>query len=151
MSGTLKGSARFGDPAAKARRGLPGPGAYSLPTAVGRQPVSTKRSTPVIGFATADRNASSKVTPCTVSFCRARYEEVGTDCVQHVRMQIFISPDHEKSFYGIGSPGPGTSNPSKWIGRTELSTQAKAPAWGFGTARPASHMNSNPGPGEYYA
>ena len=60
-SGTLKGSTRFQNPAAKMLASLPGPGQYTLPAAVGRQPVSTRRTTPAVGFAHADRDASSKV------------------------------------------------------------------------------------------
>lgn len=67
-------------------------------------------------------------------------------------MQIFISTDHEKANYGVGTPGPGTANPPKGIGRPELSTTSKPPSWGFGTGTSSSYVsNDNPGPGEYYA
>ena len=60
---TLKGGPRFVDPAAKVAAGLPGPGQYSVPISVGRQPVSTKPSKPVVGFTKAQRDASKKVHP----------------------------------------------------------------------------------------
>ena len=49
------------DLGAKTRAGFPGPGQYTLPVGVGKQAVSTKRSTRMVGFPTADRDASSKV------------------------------------------------------------------------------------------
>ena len=58
---TLKGAERFKDLGAKTRAGFPGPGQYAVPAGVGRQAVSTKRSTRMVGFSTADRDASSKV------------------------------------------------------------------------------------------
>lgn len=60
---TLKGGPRFVDPAAKVAAGLPGPGQYSVPISVGRQPVSTKPTKPVVGFPKAQRDASKKVHP----------------------------------------------------------------------------------------
>ncbi|KAK9904232.1 hypothetical protein WJX75_007359 [Coccomyxa subellipsoidea] len=122
---TLKGGPRFVDPAAKVAAGLPGPGQYSVPISVGRQPVSTKPSKPVVGFTKAQRDASKK---------------------------MYISPDHDKSNYGVGSPGPGTAAPSRGIGRPQLSTHRSMPAWGFGTAKGTTgYNNDTPGPGEYYA
>ncbi len=49
------------DPAAKMRAGVPGPGQYAMPAAVGRQPVSTRPSTPSVGFPKAHRDAARKV------------------------------------------------------------------------------------------
>ena len=49
------------DPAAKMQAGLPGPGQYAMPAAVGRQPVSTRPSTPSVGFPKAHRDAARKV------------------------------------------------------------------------------------------
>lgn len=66
--------------------------------------------------------------------------------------QMFISLDHEKSNYGVGSPGPATAAPPSGIGRPQLSTNKSMPAWGFGTARgSARHDTNTPGPGEYFA
>ncbi|CAL8470628.1 g10170 [Coccomyxa elongata] len=122
---TLKGGSRFGDTSARIAAGLPGPGQYAVPTTVGRHPMSTKPNKPVVGFPKAHRDASRK---------------------------MFISLDHEKSNYGVGSPGPATAAPPSGIGRPQLSTNRSMPAWGFGTARAsARHDTTTPGPGEYFA
>ena len=165
-AGTLKGAARFRDAAARAKAEFPGPGQYRVPTGVGQQLVSTKRSIPEVSFATAHRDASSKVR-CVSPACQACKHRLPSrlDCAALPALagitkplllhgaQIFISADHEKSNYGIGSPGPGTCNPPKCIGRPELSTNSSTPAWGFGTGKLGSSYprSMTPGPGEYYA
>ncbi len=66
--------------------------------------------------------------------------------------QMFISLDHEKSNYGVGSPGPATAAPPSGIGRPQLSTNKSMPAWGFGTAKGSARNDiTGPGPGEYFA
>lgn len=50
-------------------------------------------------------------------------------------MQTFISKEHEKQAYGIGSPGPGTAKPYTSSGSQQLSTKHTNPTWGFGTSK----------------
>lgn len=70
-------------------------------------------------------------------------------------LQMFISADHEKSNYGVCSPGPATAAPLSGVGRSQLSAHRNPPAWGFGTAKGGAGSSSNtggtPGPGEYFA
>ncbi|CAL5220311.1 g2299 [Coccomyxa viridis] len=123
-SSGIKGGPRFVDPAAKMRAGLPGPGHYAMPAAVGRQPVSTRPSTPSVGFPRAHRDAARK---------------------------IFLSLAHEKSNYGNCSPGPGTAVHDGGLGHSTLSRYRSCPAWVFGSATTTSLSSvRTPGPGEYY-
>lgn len=69
FNGLLQGGPRFTDPAAKMRAGLPGPGQYAVPGGVGRQPVSTRPSTPSVGFPKAHRDASRKVSTWRIGPC----------------------------------------------------------------------------------
>ena len=74
FNGLLQGGPRFTDPAAKMRAGLPGPGQYAVPGGVGRQPVSTRPSTPSVGFPKAHRDASRKVSTWRIGPCITAYK-----------------------------------------------------------------------------
>jgi 3-hydroxymyristoyl/3-hydroxydecanoyl-(acyl carrier protein) dehydratase len=66
--------------------------------------------------------------------------------------QLFISLEHEKSAYGVFSPGPCTASVEAAASSKRLSTQRQPSAWGFGTSRRLPlQRNDAPGPGEYYA
>ena len=66
--------------------------------------------------------------------------------------QMFISLEHEKSAFGVCSPGPCTASVEAAESSRRLSTRRQPSSWGFGTSRrlPITR-NEAPGPGEYYA
>uniref|UniRef100_A0A383WC15 Flagellar associated protein n=1 Tax=Tetradesmus obliquus TaxID=3088 RepID=A0A383WC15_TETOB len=104
---------------------MPGAGQYNTYRAVGKQPLSSKKTLPAHSFGKSTRDASKKT---------------------------FISKQHEKQAYGIGSPGPGTAKPYTSSGSQQLSTKHTNPTWGFGTSKRLKDYNNDaPGPGTYYA
>lgn len=67
-------------------------------------------------------------------------------------LQIFISLEHEKGSYGEGTPGPGTANPVRSVGRQLSSRSKTAPTWSFGSSKRSPITGADgPGPGEYFA
>lgn len=66
--------------------------------------------------------------------------------------QIFISLEHEKASYGELSPGPGTANPVRSVGKQAMSRAKSAPIWSFGSGKRSPLVGADgPGPGDYYA
>jgi len=102
---------------------LPGAGQYEVKSGVGKQSDSKKSSTPQFGFGSCER--------------------VG-------REKMFISADHEKSMYGVNSPGPGSANPESSLSKQWSSKHPTGPSWGFGTSsRFKYNHQSTPAPGQY--
>jgi len=118
---------RFRDPELERHKKLPGPD-YTQPSGVGVQPSSMKRSAPLPGFGTSDRNHMTKV---------------------------FITPEHEKVNFGKVSPGPLAYTLVPGVGRQLSSTKREAPSFGFGsndrwyTRKMAIRHGNTPAPGAY--
>lgn len=87
---------------------MPGAGQYNTYKAVGKQPLSNKKTLPAHSFGSSTRDASKKT---------------------------FISKEHEKQAFGAFSPGPGTAKPYTSSGSQQLSTKQTAPTFGFGTSK----------------
>lgn len=105
----------------------PGPGSYDMPNGVGMQVSSAKASQPMFGFGTAGR--------------------------QHVE-KVFVSEEHNKSLYGVDSPGPVSYTLDSSVGRQGLSQKANQPKWVFSTGERFSYDHvkraaGSPGPGSY--
>eukprot|EP00899_Mesostigma_viride_P018313 jgi/Mesvir1/26483/Mv16152-RA.1 len=101
----------------------PGAGAYDSVPGIGKQPVSTRTSPATFSFGSSDRDGRSKV---------------------------YISPDHEKSSFGLSSPGPTTSPTKSSLGVQALSAKKSGAAWGFGSSRRFVYTDTaSPGPGAY--
>jgi len=122
-------SQRFQYDHVKRAAGSPGPGAYTLQQAVGPQVASTKSSSPMPGFGTSNRAHQAKV---------------------------YMSPEHEKSYAGLYSPGPCTYTLNPSTGKQSLSQMATSASWGFGTAarwsgqgKQSPNKLNTPGPGSY--
>ncbi|KAL6748123.1 flagellar associated protein [Haematococcus lacustris] len=104
----------------------PGAGTYAVnAAALGKQTMSSKRTLPSPKIGTTERDAASKV---------------------------FISKEHEKSQFGLTSPGPTTSNVINAFGSQVQSIKKTNPSWGFGSSkRWDGGPKDVPGPGTYYA
>lgn len=87
---------------------MPGAGQYNTYKAVGKQPLSNKKTLPTYSFGLSTRDASKKT---------------------------FISKEHEKQAFGMFSPGPGTAKPYTSSGAQQLSTKTSSPSAGFGTSK----------------
>lgn len=108
------------------RRDYPAAGAYeSAYNSVGRQFLSNKKTVSSTKIGTSNRDAANK---------------------------IFISKEHEKSAYGMNSPGPAAGVVIAACAPQKLSAKKSYPSWGFGTsARSKGYANDVPGPGSYWA
>ena len=96
-----------------------------MPAGLGRQVPSTKKSTAVVRFGQASRDASSK---------------------------IYISAEHDKTSAGSCSPGPTTAAQKPAYGPQQLSRHKTAPTVGFArSVRLQKYRNDGSGPGEYDA
>lgn len=105
----------------------PGPGTYSAASGVGVQVSSSKQSQPLYGFGTAERS--------------------------HVE-KVFVSEEHNKSLYGIESPGPMMYTLQGAVGRQELSRKENQPTWVFSSSERFRYEHvkraaTSPGPGAY--
>lgn len=107
-------------------RDFPGAGAYGTGVpAVGKQPMSSKRTLPHAKIGTSTRDGAGK---------------------------IFVSKEHEKSQHGKLTPGPTTCPVVHSFGSQTLSSKKTNPSFGFGTAkRDAGPRSDVPGPGAYWA
>lgn len=115
--------------AALAARALRRPGPdYTQPSGVGLQPNSTKRSAPLPGFGTSNRQHMDK---------------------------CFLTKDHEKVHFGKASPGPLSYSLTPGVGKQTLSSKREAPSFGFGsndrwyTSKMAARHGNTPAPGAY--
>jgi len=105
----------------------PGPGSYDMPTGVGQQVSSSKQTQPMFGFGSAGR--------------------------EHVA-KVFVSEDHNKSLFGIDSPGPQVYTLQGAVGRQDLSKTRNQPAWVFASSNRFRYDHvkraaTSPGPGSY--
>lgn len=107
-------------------RDFPGAGTYGpgVP-AIGKQPISSKRTLPHAKIGTSTRDGAGKV---------------------------FVSKEHEKSQHGKITPGPTTCPVIHSFGSQTVSSKRTNPSFGFGTARRDAGPRSDvPGPGSYWA
>mmetsp|Transcript_24718 Transcript_24718/g.67245 ORF Transcript_24718/g.67245 Transcript_24718/m.67245 type:complete len:308 (-) Transcript_24718:103-1026(-) len=148
----------------------PGPLAYPPRSTMGKQELSTLRSSPSISFGTADRSglannlkrAAASPGPASYTLDAAIGKQVlstiksvpaptfgkGSQMHNH---KIYINEEINKSFYGRDGPGPTTSTQMPGFYRQPLSRNRTAPQWGFGSA-PRFRENKlevRPGPGHY--
>lgn len=86
-------------------------GQYNVPTGLGRQVYSTKKSSCGVRFGSAARDAAQK---------------------------IYLSPEHDRAVGGGASPGPTTSNQRPAYGPQQLSRHARC--W-MSTSAPMSWVN----------
>lgn len=106
---------------------VPGPGAYDSSAGVGPQVSSSKHSQPLYGFGSAER--------------------------RHVE-KVFVSEEHNKSLYGIESPGPMMYSLQGAVGKQELSKKSNQPSWVFSSSERFQYDHvkraaTSPGPGAY--
>jgi len=105
----------------------PGPGAYDMPQGVGTQVSSSKQTQPMFGFGSAERS--------------------------HVE-KVFVSEDHNKSLFGIESPGPMMYTLQSAVGKQDLSKRGNQPTWVFASSERFRYEHvkraaTSPGPGAY--
>ena len=121
-------SQRFKDPDLERHKKTPAADAYSQPNGLGPQPSSTKRSAPLPGFGSSNRDHAAKV---------------------------FLTPEHQKANFGKQSPGPVMYTLTPGVGKQTLSVRREAPSYGFGTndrwytRKIAMRAANNPAPGAY--
>jgi len=110
---------------------MPAAGTYDIPGAMGKQAASTKTSLPQFSFGTGDRESLRKV---------------------------YVSKDHSKDSFGMGSPGPGNLMLKSSMGLQVDSRKKSSGGWGFGSAKRFSSVGGpkgsgrgrfGPGPGAY--
>ena len=107
---------------------FPGPGAYAVRSSIGPQFSSAIDSAPLYGFGSAGRDHVAKV---------------------------YLSAEHDKSFYGINSPGPLANYKIRAsVGKQNDSRKPDKPAWVFGSTGRFKYDHikraaSSPGPGAY--
>jgi hypothetical protein len=151
-------------------RNSPGPASYLLPSASGKQFLSTRDSQPRWAFGSAMRFPRSKFEaapgPGTYTLQPALGRQItstfktmpifgfGT-AGQRANWKVFISQQHNLAFYGRESPGPLTYGLGSTMGKQTLSTMSSSPSISFGIsdrsgdqADGMSGLNS-PGPGAY--
>lgn len=70
-----------------------------------------------------------------------------------VWVQVFISKDHGKALFGVGSPGPVTASKVSAFHKQAISQRKSMPCFGFGTSKrlPKYDTEKVPGPGTYCA
>ncbi|GBF88746.1 hypothetical protein Rsub_01647 [Raphidocelis subcapitata] len=119
----------------------PPPGAYNLRGSVGPQVVSNKETAPSARIGTGLRALDCQV---------ARFGRGSRDTITK---KTFISKAHEKSGFGLHTPGPCTASPYVGTGTAQLlSTRLNSPSIAFGTGkRMRDYCSDAPGPGSYYA
>lgn len=109
------------------RKNAPGPGQYSMRTAVGKQVTSDKTSLPSTSFPRAEQRGGS----------------------------VFLGKKQQLAFWGRNSPGPAVYTPVNSVGSQVSSLKPNVPKFGFGTSDRFSYMNigaramQSPGPGSY--
>ena len=104
-----------------------GPGSYDVQSGVGLQVNSSKQTQPMFGFGSAGREHVSKV---------------------------YITEEHNKSLFGLESPGPQVYTLNGSVGRQELSRTRNQPSWVFASSDRFKYDHvkraaTSPGPGSY--
>ena len=105
----------------------PGPGQYDAASGVGTQVSSSKHTQPMFGFGSAERS--------------------------HVE-KVFVSEDHNKSLFGIESPGPCMYTLEGAVGKQTLGRKSNQPSWVFASSQRFQYEHvkraaTSPGPGAY--
>jgi len=148
----------------------PGPSAYVLRAAVGKQVSSKRESHPAWVFGSANRfnyedvkRAAATPGPGAYSHRNAVSTQVSSvkpsapnfgfgtsDRVQQAK--VYMGKYHEKGG-GKTTPGPGAYSLASAVGRQPLSKMMSSCAWGFGTQERSPRVSpiafSTPGPGSY--
>jgi hypothetical protein len=135
-------------------RESPGPLSYGIGSTMGRQTLSTMRSSPTISFNSAQRSgqanhlkrAANSPGPASYTLDAA----IGRQNLSTMRSssspsfgkgkqmhnpKIYISEEINKSFFGREGPGPTTSVQMPGFYRQPLSRNRTAPQWGFSSVR----------------
>ncbi|KAJ1622611.1 hypothetical protein T492DRAFT_846193 [Pavlovales sp. CCMP2436] len=151
--------------------GREGPGpTYNIGSTMGRQSLSTMRSSPNLSFGSADRSgqssqlkrAANQPGPASYSLDAAIGRQIrstmrssatpsfGTGKQSH-NPAIYISEEINKSFFGRIGPGPTTAIQMPGFYRQPLSRNRSSPQWGFGSASrfQERRLEQRPGPGSY--
>jgi len=157
---------------AKVNFGLnsPGPSAYQHKSSVGLQASSKNESAPIYGFGSEERFKYDFVERAAKVPGAGQYQHtssVGTQAdsnkttmpiygfgssTRHNRDKVFVSPEHEKSQFGQGSPGPASIGPDSFVsmGAQTNSQKETGYKYSFGSATRFIYANNvNPGPGAY--
>jgi len=105
----------------------PGPGSYDMQSSNGTQVSSSKQTQPMFGFGSAERS--------------------------HVE-KVFVSEDHNKSLFGIESPGPMMYTLENAVGKQTLGPKSNQPSWVFASSERFRYDHvkraaTSPGPGAY--
>lgn len=113
--------------ASRADGQAPGPGAYDSMSGVGLQVSSSKHTQPMFGFGSAGR--------------------------EHVA-KVFVSEEHNKSLFGINSPGPCSYTLNGSVGKQQLARTKNQPNWVFASSQRFQYDHvkraaTSPGPGSY--
>jgi len=119
-------SARF---QGNSKEAPPGPGQYDATAGLGTQASSKRASAPIYGFGSSTREQVEKV---------------------------FVTEEHNKSLYGVGSPGPATYTAKSGVGNQVNSKMGTQPGWVMGKAERFTYDHVKraagaPGPGAYAA
>ena len=117
------------DKAADSDKSFPGPGTYTLRSAMGRQVTGDRPSYAVNSFPRADRDKTATT--------------------------VYIGKAQSLAFWGRGSPRPAVYTPTASVGYQPSSSKPNVPKFGFGTADRFAYINigqramQSPGPGAY--
>ncbi|KAG8464681.1 hypothetical protein KFE25_010049 [Diacronema lutheri] len=151
-------------------RESPGPLSYSIGSTMGRQALSTMRSSPTLSFGSADRSgqanhlkrAANSPGPASytldaaigrqhLSTMRSSASPSFGSGQQSHNPKIYINEEINKTFYGREGPGPTTSTQLPGFYRQPLSRNRTSPQWGFSQAArfPEKLLDKRPGPGAY--
>jgi hypothetical protein len=89
---------------------------------------------------------------CSYMVWRVRLQECHVHHDVH-RVQVYLSKEHGKVLYGVGTPGPMTAPATSAFQRQQISRKKTQPAYGFGSARrlPKNLADTLPGPSTYCA
>eukprot|EP00240_Pyramimonas_obovata_P016216 CAMPEP_0118932362 /NCGR_PEP_ID=MMETSP1169-20130426/10006_1 /TAXON_ID=36882 /ORGANISM="Pyramimonas obovata, Strain CCMP722" /LENGTH=302 /DNA_ID=CAMNT_0006875011 /DNA_START=144 /DNA_END=1052 /DNA_ORIENTATION=+ len=147
----------------------PGPSVYTGKSAVGRQPESKKENSPSWVFSSEERFRYDHVDRAAHVPGAGQYNTIGSVGPQAEsrkgniprfsfgssnrdhRAKVYISADHEKGSFGLGSPGPASVGRKSSVGKQTSSKNPTASAWRFGSAKRFVYTETgkSPGPGAY--
>jgi len=151
-------------------KGGPGPEAYGVKSSMAKQVNSRHSSQPSWKLGTDQRFVYDYVVRASKLPGVGQYRHYGSvgaqvdskkstramytfgTCKREQRERMYLSADHEKAAYGLGSPGPMTAN-----GQSSMSTQVNsrkksAAGWAFGTSKRFTvdkRAMTTPGPDAY--
>lgn len=133
-------------------RASPGPLAYGLGSTMGKQALSTMRSTPSLSFGSGDRSGqytplkSSSPGPAAYGLDASIGKQILSTMRSSSRMafgkgpqmhnhKLYINEEINKAFYGREGPGPSTAQQTPGFYRQPLSRHRTAPQFGFSQVR----------------